>query len=103
MAGQVISKITAGDGSINLITNSTLLYAETAANTAAKIARFNTSEVTGFVPVNGTTIKVLFTNTNTVANPTLTIQNTGETATLFAAKPIYKYGSTPPGGNGNLS
>lgn len=57
----------------------------TAAGTAAKVvtcANFTTL-------ITGVTIHVKFTNSNTVANPTLNVNNTG-------AKNIYRYGTTAP-------
>ena len=57
---------------------------ETAAGTAAK-----TVEMTGFSLEKGITIHVKFTNTNTVANPTLNVNSQG-------AKAIMRYGTTAP-------
>ena len=53
----------------------------TAATTAAK-----TVNVTGFALKTGASVKVKFTTTNTAANPTLNVNNTG-------AKPIYYRGT----------
>lgn len=58
---------------------------DTAAATAAKVvtcANFTTL-------ITGVTIHVKFTNSNTVANPTLNVNSTG-------AKNIYRYGTTAP-------
>ena len=57
----------------------------TAAATVAK-----TLEMTGFTLITGATIFVKFTETNTAANPTLNVNNTG-------AKPIVQYGTTAVG------
>ena len=54
----------------------------TAAETAAKVVTLS-----GFVLVTGATIHVKFTNSNTVANPTLNVNSTG-------AKSIMRYGTT---------
>lgn len=54
----------------------------TAAATAAKVVT-----LTGFTLVDGATIHVKFTNSNTVANPTLNVNSTG-------AKSIMRYGTT---------
>ncbi len=54
----------------------------TGAGTAAKVVN-----ATDFTLYGGATISVYFTNTNTVANPTLNVNNTG-------ARPIYAYGTT---------
>ena len=54
----------------------------TAAATAAKVVTLS-----GFTLVDGATIHVKFTNSNTVANPTLNVNNTG-------AKSIMRYGTT---------
>ena len=58
----------------------------TAANTAEKAVTM--SDFTSLV--DGVTIKVAFTNSNTAANPTLNVNSTG-------AKNIYRYGTTRPG------
>ena len=54
----------------------------TAAATAAKVVTLS-----GFTLVTGATIHVKFTNSNTVANPTLNVNSTG-------AKSIMRYGTT---------
>lgn len=69
-------------------TSNTLLYGvcDTAADTAAKTATIDSS----FELVEGATIAIKFTNTNTIVNPTLNINNTG-------AKAIKNYGTTNAG------
>lgn len=65
---------------------------DTAAGTAAKVvtmANFDTL-------ITGVTIHVKFTNNNSVANPTLNVNNTG-------AKKIYRYGTTAPSNNSSWS
>lgn len=58
---------------------------DTAAATAAK----TTSTIPGFVLATGTIVQVKFTNSNTVANPTLNVSGSG-------AKSIKRYGTTAP-------
>lgn len=81
-----VGKLTAA-GNTSMPIGSTLYgTCDTAAATAAKVvtcAAFNTLET-------GVTIHVKFTNSNTVANPTLNVNSTG-------AKSIYRYGTTVPG------
>lgn len=57
----------------------------TGANTAAK-----TATITDFALVEGVTVSIQFTHTNTASNPTLNISSTG-------AIPIYKYGTSSVG------
>lgn len=57
----------------------------TAKGTAAKTVTLQSGS--SFVLKTGVTIAVKFTNANTIANPTLNVNNTG-------AKPIYCYGTT---------
>ena len=102
MAGQVISKITAGDASINLVANSAYFYSETPAATATKVAIFTTTDQNAFVPIEGTTINVRFLYNNTAADPTLTLKTHGG-AQVFEAKPIYAYGTTDPTSNSQNS
>lgn len=63
----------------------------TAGGTAAKVATI--SSVNGATPqfelFTGLTVRVKFTNSNTVANPTLNVNSTG-------ARPIVRYGTTAP-------
>lgn len=87
MASQTTGYITSvkvNDGAIQNIGSSAYGVCEIAAGTAAK-----TVEMTGFKLVNGATIHVRFTNSNTVANPTLNVNSTG-------AKKIFRYGITTP-------
>ena len=64
----------------------------TAGGTAAKVATI--SSINGATPqfelFTGLTVRVKFTNSNTVANPTLNVNSTG-------AKAIKIYGTTAPG------
>lgn len=74
-------------GGSNLPVASTLYgTCETAANTAAKVVTCANFDKL----LTGVTIHVKFTNSNTVANPTLNVNSTG-------AKSIYRYGTTTPG------
>ena len=57
----------------------------TGANTAAK-----TATITDFALIEGVTVSIQFTHTNTASNPTLNISSTG-------AVPIYKYGTSSVG------
>jgi len=84
----IVAKMKTGgsSGTEHLIAPSAYGTCTTAADTAAKtvtLANFDT-----FVP--GETIWVRFTNSNTVANPTLNVNSKG-------AKNIYAYGTTAPG------
>ena len=63
-------------------------YTATKAATIEKIDSTLSSQQ--FSLIDGITVHVYFTNTNTAANPTLNINNTGNF-------PIYKQGTTPPG------
>lgn len=79
MAGQIINKITAGGGT-HLISPSTYFTCDTAAGTAAKMAKLVDTNVTDKVTIEaGTVIWIKFTNSNNVANPTLTLQNSSGT------------------------
>ena len=64
----------------------------TSGGTAAKVATI--SSINGATPqfelFTGLTVRVKFSNSNTVANPTLNVNGTG-------AKPIIRYGTTIPG------
>ena len=73
-------------GSTTHLVGSTLYgTCDTAAGTAAKaVTCANFDQL-----LTGVTIKVKFTNSNTIANPTLNVNNTG-------AKNIYRYGTTAP-------
>jgi hypothetical protein len=94
MAGQVLGKVTAGGGT-HLISNTFYGTCDTAAGTTAKIAKLVDTNTNAFSVITGMLLAVKFTNTNTAANPTLTLQTSGGTA-LLAAKNIYRYGSTAP-------
>lgn len=79
MAGQIINKITAGGGT-HLISPSTYFTCNTAAGTAAKMAKLVDTNVTDKVTIEaGTVIWIKFTNSNSAANPTLTLQNSSGT------------------------
>lgn len=104
MAGQTIGKVVAG-GKTHTVTSTFYGTCATAAATAAKeviINETNTTEALSFI--NGMTLAVKFTNSNSVANPTLTLYNNSGTAasptkgstTLLAAKSIMRYGTTAP-------
>lgn len=95
MAGGVIGKVTAGGGT-HLVTNTFYGTCATAANTAAKIVKLADSNPNAATLITGMLLCVKFTYSNTVANPTLTIQTSGGTQ-LIAAKSIMKYGTTIPG------
>ena len=82
-----ISKVTAG-GATHLIASSAYGICSTAAATAAKTVNFTDDQA--FTLIQGETIHIKFTNTNTVANPTLNIKGTG-------AKPIHRIGGTAAG------
>lgn len=82
-----ISKVTAG-GATHLIASSAYGICSTAAATAAKTVSFTDDQA--FTLIQGETIHVRFTNTNTVANPTLNVKGTG-------AKPIHRIGGTAAG------
>ena len=60
----------------------------TSGGTAAKTVTLSDSMT--FTLAEGASVFVAFTNSNTVANPTLSVNGT-------TAKPIYRYGSTAPG------
>lgn len=64
---------------------------ETAANVSAK-----TVDMNGFVAMQGVTVHIKFTNTNTVDNPTLNINDTG-------GFPIMLYGTTHMGNDSQTS
>lgn len=86
-----IGKVTAG-GNTGMLVGSTLYgTCETAAATAAKVA-----VITGFDTLEtGVTVHIKFTNSNTVANPTLAIKATSS-GTATTAKSIMRYGTTAP-------
>ena len=82
-----ISKVTAG-GATHLIASSAYGICSTAAATAAKTVNFTDDQA--FTLIQGETIHIKFTNTNTVASPTLNVKGTG-------AKPIHRIGGTAAG------
>ena len=94
MAGQVLGKVTAGGGT-HLISNTFYGTCATAAGTAAKIVKLVDTNTDAFSAIAGMLLAVKFTNTNSVANPTLTLQTYGA-VTLLDAKNIYRYGTTAP-------
>lgn len=80
-----ISEVKIDNGAVQNIGSSAYGECSTAAATAAK-----TVDMTGFTTlIKGATIHVKFTNSNTVANPTLNVNNTG-------AQLIKRYGTTAP-------
>lgn len=98
MAGQVITKVSANSGT-HLISTSFYGTCTTAAGTAAKAVIINDTNITDAITlVNGMTLAVKFVNSNSVANPTITVYNNSGTAaaptqgstTLIAAKSIYQ-------------
>ena len=82
-----IAKVTAG-GSTHLVASTAYATCPTAANTVAKVATIQDSQA--FTLIDGVTVHIYFTYSNTAANPTLNVNSTG-------ALPIYKYGTTVPG------
>jgi hypothetical protein len=80
-----VGKITSG-GSTHLVGSTLYGTCATAAATAAKVVTCADFDQL----MEGITIHVKFTYSNTVANPTLNVNSTG-------AKNIYKYGTTSPG------
>lgn len=87
MANNIISSLQLGSGDVSVFT---IPYGEcsTAAGTAAK-----TVTVQGdFVLEKGAVVAVKFTNSNSVASPTLNVTPQGGTAT--GAKSIMRYGTT---------
>lgn len=104
MAGQVITKVSANSGT-HLISTSFYGTCATAAGTAAKAVIVNDPNITDAITlVNGMTLAVKFTNSNSVASPTITVYNNSGTAasptqgstTLIAQKSIMRYGTTAP-------
>ena len=104
MAGQVITKIAASSGT-HLVSTSFYGTCTTAAGTAAKEVVVNDPNITDTITlVNGMTLAVKFTNSNTVASPKITVYNNSGTAasptkgstTLIAQKSIMRYGTTAP-------
>lgn len=86
----VINKIKAGSTTYN-IASTAYATCTTAASTAAKVAYISgTSATSGVTLTTGLTIHVKFTDTNTAANPTLSVNGT-------TAKAIKCYGTTAAG------
>ena len=79
-----VGNVTAG-GATHLVGSTLYGTCGTAAATAAKVVTCANFDQL----LTGVTIHVKFTYTNTVANPTLNVNNTG-------AKSIYRYGTTAP-------
>lgn len=77
------------NGTEHLIASTAYATCSTEADTAAKVATIQNSQ--DFTLINGTTIHVYFTYSNTASSPTLNINNTG-------AKPIRLYANNIPSG-----
>lgn len=86
MANGVISAVNVNDGNYK-IASSAYGICSTAASTTAK-----TVAIDGFALVDGVTIHVKFSTTNSAANPTLNVNGTG-------AKGLKQYGTTSFGTN----
>lgn len=90
MASTHVARVSAGGVTNRRIAPSIYYTCSTGAGTAAKtITTDSTNKWTTSDLFEGLTIYVKFTNSNSVANPTLNIDSTG-------AKPIYRYGTTRP-------
>lgn len=92
MAKSVINKINTGSAEYNIASTAYCTCA-TAAATVAKVAYVqgdDASATTGFTLVQGVTVHVKFTYSNTATNPTLSINGS-------TAKPIMRYGTTAVG------
>lgn len=112
MAGQVISKVVAGDGSKNLIANSFYGTCATVSGTAAKEVIINDPDiVSAITPVPGTMLTVKFDVYNGVSNPTLTLYNNAGstttpskgTTTLLASKAVHQVAGTAASTNAATS
>ena len=88
-----ILKVNAG-GNDYLVGSTAYATCTTAAATVAKVATIQDSA--SFTLINGTTIHVKFTYSNTATNPTLNVNSTG-------AKSIMKYGTSNVGTNAQNS
>jgi len=75
------------EGVLHALGSTAYGYCQTDAATAAKVV-----DMTGFKLITGATIFVKFQYANSVANPTLNVNDTG-------AKIIYRYGTTRPSTN----
>ena len=95
MAGGVVTQITtSGTGAGTHLLSSTFYgTCATGASTAAKIVKLSDTNVNSATLKTGMLLTVKFTNTNTAASPTLTIQTSGGTQ-LIAAKSVMRYGTT---------
>lgn len=96
MANGVIGKVTAGGGT-HLVTSTFYGTCTTAANVAAKIVKLADATPDSATLITGMLLAVRFTNANSVANPSLTIQRNANTTNLIGAKPIVTHGSTTAG------
>lgn len=95
MARGVIGNITAG-GEKHYVASTLYGTCSTAAATAAKVVTLTEAITDTTWLQKGMLLCVKFTYTNSVASPTLTIQNLSGTQ-LIAAKSIMRYGTTAPG------
>lgn len=100
MASSHIAKITAG-GVTGRIAHSVYGRCTTAAETAAKVVNMvdasGTAETWAEADLfHGLTIVVQFQYTNSATSPSLNVNNSG-------AKPIYRYGTTAPSTNSDMS
>lgn len=110
MAGQIISKVTAGGGE-HLISSSFYGTCATAQGTALKEVIINDPDVTAASFKRGMLLSVKFTSANTHATPTMTIFNNSGTeasptkgsTTLLANRQIMRYGTTKPGNTAKTS
>lgn len=104
MAGGVVGNITtSGTGAgTHLIASTFYATCETAAATAAKVAKLTNTNTSTVTLITGMTITVKFTYSNTAASPTLTIQSSGGTQ-LVAAKALKKVGTTAIGATESTS
>ena len=91
----VMAKYVTSDGVTHLITNTFYGTCDTASGTVAKIVKLVDSSISTATLISGMLLSVKFTNTNTVASPTLTIQNSTGATTLIAAKSIMRGNLSP--------
>ncbi len=87
----IIGKINIGTDVECKLASTSYGTCSTAAATVAKVATME-----GFVLLEGITIHIKFTYSNTASNPTLNVNGTG-------AKKIYRYGTTVPGTSSTTS
>ena len=97
MAGGVIGKVTTGGTGAGTHLVSATFYGTcaTGASTAAKIVKLADANIDSATLITGMTLAVKFTNANSKASPTLTVQTNGGTQ-LIAAIAIKRYGTTAP-------